>query len=94
MPCVQRCTQRGHDLVSSGVSSHTLLQDFKPLTCQPLKDYIHVCFFSWLIPYMKNADFPTELRSVQYACKSEHMVQKNTRMLFDWHHVLIVSSTL
>lgn len=44
MSSTQICRQGGHDLVSQGVSSHTLLQDFKLLTCEPLKDYVHVLF--------------------------------------------------
>lgn len=42
---MQLSRQGGHDLVSPEVSSHTLLQDFKPLTFEPLKDYVHVFFF-------------------------------------------------
>lgn len=36
-------TKRSRPSFLLGVSTHSLLQAFKLLTCQPPKDYIHVC---------------------------------------------------
>lgn len=64
MSSVQLCRQGGHDPVSAEVNSYTLPHNYKPLTSEPLKDYVHVCcVFSplWFIPCMKNADFVAEV---------------------------------
>lgn len=43
---------------------------------------------------MEYADSPQKSNAVQYAGESQLAVKMHTSVLFDWHHVLIVSSTL